>query len=745
MKWEWKLIIFAALVSLVNASVANIGKTIYIYPEEKMVGIGDVFTLLINISSDEPVSAAVCNISFNPSILQAISVENGGMFEYWWDDLIPEPNGMCEIDNINGTISYIIASSSSENAVAEGTFAILTFMAINEGTSFVNIEDPVIQGETDVEIINGQVIVAADITPPTISLLTYPPSITNNNDVTFEWTATDDSTPQNQILYSYMLEGYDTWHPWSYSTSKTYNNLPDGSYTFKIKAKDLAGNIGYLNYSFTIDTIPPTISLLTYPPSITNNNDVTFEWTATDDSTPQNQILYSYMLEGYDTWHPWSYSTSKTYNNLPDGSYTFKIKAKDLAGNIGYLNYSFTIDTIPPIITDIVFPPVGDSGKTVTISCVVTDNVGIQKVLINITYPDGSEHNISMSKIDSTYYYADVYTMLGTYQFYIYARDTVGNWNKSNVKQFEIADLSPPNITNIVIAPPIQDVYKKVNISCVVTDNVGIQKVLINITYPDGSEHNISMSKIDSTYYYITTYTKVGTYKFYIYALDTSNNANKSIVKEFEIIDNVPPSVKVNYPKGGEFIRDVVTIKWNATDNYAKDLLITIKYSSDNGVTWHLIAEDTENDGEHKWNTSNLEDGKNYLIEISAKDASGNVGKNVSQLFTIDNTKPLLDIEKPEAGKLYIFDREIIPIIGNKAKIIGKITIVADANDETAGIEKVEFYIDGKLKKDDNTKPYEWTWDERIFFTHTIKVIAYDKAGNKISKEVEVFIINLLG
>ncbi|MCD6573526.1 MAG: hypothetical protein J7K95_05485, partial [Thermoplasmata archaeon] len=69
--------------------------------------------------------------------------------------------------------------------------------------------------------------------------------------------------------------------------------------------------------------------------------------------------------------------------------------------------------------------------------------------------------------------------------------------------------------------------------------------------------------------------------------------------------------------------------------------------------------------------------------------------------------------------------------------IIGKITIEVVAND-LYGISHVEFYIDGVKKCNVSNEPYEYIWDERAFFRHTIKVIAYDKAGNKAKDEMEV-------
>src|SRR5690606_5063449 len=42
----------------------------------------------------------------------------------------------------------------------------------------------------------------------------------------------------------------------------------------------------------------------------------------------QNHVTYSYWLEGYDTdWSEWSTETEKHYTNLPNGTYTFKLKA----------------------------------------------------------------------------------------------------------------------------------------------------------------------------------------------------------------------------------------------------------------------------------------------------------------------------------------------------------------------------------------------------------------------------------
>ena len=77
--------------------------------------------------------------------------------------------------------------------------------------------------------------------------------------------------------------------------------------------------------SFTInvqDTTPPDTRITDGPSGTIDYHDVTFTWIGNDDITPTNNLHYSYKLEGYDgSWSSWAKSTSKTYNDLPNGDY----------------------------------------------------------------------------------------------------------------------------------------------------------------------------------------------------------------------------------------------------------------------------------------------------------------------------------------------------------------------------------------------------------------------------------------
>jgi hypothetical protein len=193
---------------------------------------------------------------------------------------------------------------------------------------------------------------ASDTTSPDTSIAFGPSGIIDYSNVVFTWTGSDDVTSTSNLVYSYRLDGYDSnWSDYTSSTSKSYNDLSNGSYTFYVKAKDEAGNIDYspASRSFTVDlyipdTTPSDTSIRWWSITI---NDVSFTYTGSDDVTQTSNLLYSYKLEGYDSdWSDYSSATSKTYNGLPNNSYTFKVRTKDEAGNIdpSPASQSFTVN-----------------------------------------------------------------------------------------------------------------------------------------------------------------------------------------------------------------------------------------------------------------------------------------------------------------------------------------------------------------------------------------------------------------
>ena len=115
-----------------------------------------------------------------------------------------------------------------------------------------------------------------------------------------------------------------------------------------------------------------------------------------------------------------------------------------------------------------------------------------------------------------------------------------------------IEDTLPPEISNVQANPPFQQLGGYVNITCIVGDNIEVNEVKVNITYPDNSTVNISMNH-GNVYYYNASYNISGTYHYFIWANDTNNNAITSAIHEFVISYDISPPVILTMdrnPKG---------------------------------------------------------------------------------------------------------------------------------------------------------------------------------------------------
>ncbi|MGB8707331.1 MAG: triple tyrosine motif-containing protein [Dehalococcoidia bacterium] len=118
-----------------------------------------------------------------------------------------------------------------------------------------------------------------DTTTPQTVITVAPAAAISSNKVTFEWTGSDDRTPTNKLTYSYYLEGHDSgYSSFTADTSKTYTNLPNGTYTFYVKSHDEADNVDLTPASvkFTVatpkpeektETVTPTVSTLLIVPN----------------------------------------------------------------------------------------------------------------------------------------------------------------------------------------------------------------------------------------------------------------------------------------------------------------------------------------------------------------------------------------------------------------------------------------------------------------------------------------------
>jgi len=157
----------------------------------------------------------------------------------------------------------------------------------------------------------------------------------------------------------------------------------------------------------------------------------------------------------------------------------------------------------------------------------------------------------------------------GTYSYYAHAIDTTGNMSATEVRAVTI-DFDP-QITTVSASPHTVGLGFNVTISANVTDSgSGVNTVNVNITYPDHTHGNYTMSHTTgNTYQYVFSSTwQTGQYNFTIWATDHSNNSNSSSGHHFHVSAEASISIATlrNSYSGNQYIN--ITDPPNPLENY---------------------------------------------------------------------------------------------------------------------------------------------------------------------------------
>ncbi len=124
----------------------------------------------------------------------------------------------------------------------------------------------------------------------------------------------------------------------------TVRNLNDGSNSIKVN-DDNGSNL--LTYNVIVDTLAPTVTINTSPPSQTTATTARFTFAGSDSVTDSTQLIYLASLDGARFG---TVTNPAAFANLSVGSHTLEVKAMDLAGNVS-TTVSFTWTVEPTVST----------------------------------------------------------------------------------------------------------------------------------------------------------------------------------------------------------------------------------------------------------------------------------------------------------------------------------------------------------------------------------------------------------
>ena len=132
-------------------------------------------------------------------------------------------------------------------------------------------------------------------------------------------------------------------------SSYTYTNTSADAKIFTVRAEGYIEGIEPPPPSD--DTTQPETMITTVLPLSINYQTIAIAYTATDNTTLPDALIFSYKLDS-NAWSAWSNSKSITLDGLSEGAHTFYVKSKDKAGNEDATpaEAAFTVDTLSPAL-----------------------------------------------------------------------------------------------------------------------------------------------------------------------------------------------------------------------------------------------------------------------------------------------------------------------------------------------------------------------------------------------------------
>ncbi len=138
------------------------------------------------------------------------------------------------------------------------------------------------------------------------------------------------------------------------SSPATIQGLPEGGSQILVRAIDQASNVDMspATMSVYVDTVAPTTEFVAAPPSHSNDTTPTFGYTSDPGAEFECRVVPA-AFSPCNEPIPHDYADAGfTTAPLADGTYTFEVRARDEAGNLGPIaEREFTVDTTPPTAT----------------------------------------------------------------------------------------------------------------------------------------------------------------------------------------------------------------------------------------------------------------------------------------------------------------------------------------------------------------------------------------------------------
>ncbi|MEX0569184.1 MAG: Ig-like domain-containing protein, partial [Candidatus Njordarchaeota archaeon] len=501
---------------------------------------------------------------------------------------------------------------------------------------------------------------------------------------------------------------------WNYGGTLTYDwdttQYDDGtSHYVKVWANDTSGNIEEKTYEYIVDHTPPTVDI-SHPAngSYLNTHSVDVTWTGSD-----NYLIHHYEVKLDDgEWIDVGLNTSYEFY-VEDGVHIVYVKVVDMAGNEGYDNVTFYVDTQPPAVC-IIHPQEGDviGSHDVLVEWSGSDNIGIHHYEVKLD--DGEWIDVGLG---TSWLFTDV--LDGSHRAYARVYDMAGNIGIDSVLFY--VDTSPPQVT--ILSPSNGSYVKSLSLRYSGSDVSGI--AYYEVKLDDGEWRNVGK---DTTVTFLSN--EEGLHWMYVRATDWAGNTGEP-AGVYVYLDLTAPNLTILSPQQGEFLdMDYVIAEWSGSDNYGID---HYEIRLDDGE-WIDIGLGTS------YTFSDLSEGLHTLY-VRAYDIAGRITEKQVD-FYVDITAPqFLDV-------IYSNDSQNYMLYNDTTIISAKPIVFKTQAKDSVGLAEIKVEINGsivwsKTFTELQTHVYiEFSLETYTISTFVMVLYAWDWAGHECKI---VYIFKIIG
>lgn len=489
-----------------------------------------------------------------------------------------------------------------------------------------------------------------------------------------------------------------------------------GDYVFDLKVTDVAGNVSERSLTVTVykdDGLPYVNLSTTGRVIIGNSTDISVY--AYDRETELDSLILTVAKEDEEPSEIFNFKASdgaieenNSYTFTPDsvGTYVFTVEVTDQEGNVQTVsrNVNCVPDTVGPMINIKLSKNEILAGDFIDGTVTVTDDVAVDTVEFFI-----DDEKAELSEDGTFHYVSDGSNVdnrgIKNVAFKVVATDTSGNSRTSiaNLK-VELEDTVLPNVS-ISASNRYEYQNQNANIAVNSSDNIGIASVEVTV--------NGKKTELDEENKFLLDTSEITEYVIVAVAKDTSGN-ERTVEKTVSVTDSTRPTIKITPDKNSYDTGDDAVISVEVNDNY--------KIAK---VTANIDGEEIETgDGSFEYTIKDAHAGK-YVITVTAEDVFGNVCETFYNVNIRDTIAPTI---KASADK-EVYAKSETPVISCETS-------------DNVGVTRVAVNMDGRSLSYDLETNQVIMPEETEPGDHTVKIRAYDGAGNASEESVVTFFVS---